>query len=214
MQGIIEKEQIEYLDGLRKEPDDLLKEMEKYARENLVPIIHWNAAEFLEQMISVYQPEKVLELGTAIGYSAIRIGRVLSKAAHLDTIEICKTSVEIATENISKAGLENKITIHYGNAHTKLPEIDKEYDFIFLDADKKDYIKLFFLALSKLKKGGVIFVDNLLWKGRVAQEDLEKRYKVSTACVKEFNPLFIAEETLNSSIYPVGDGVGIGIKIK
>lgn len=214
MQGIIEKAQIEYLDSLRIEPDDLLKEMEKYAKENLVPIIHWNAAEFLEQMIIIHKPENVLELGTAIGYSAIRAARVLTENAHLDTVELCEASVKMATANIEKAALQNKITIHCGNAHNVLPTIDKEYDFIFLDADKKDYIELFKLSLTKLKVGGVIFVDNLLWKGRIAITDTEKRYKASTACVKEFNPLFIAEETLNSSIFPVGDGVGIGIKIK
>jgi len=214
MQGIIEKEQIEYLDRLRTEPDELLKEMEKYARENFVPIINWSAAEFLEQMITIHKPENVLELGTAIGYSAIRVARVLKENAHLDTIELCEASVKMATRNITKADLQNKITVHYGNAHKILPTIKKEYEFIFLDADKKDYIELFKLSISKLKKGGVIFVDNLLWKGRVAQNDTEKRYKASTACVKEFNPLFIAEETLNSSIFPVGDGVGIGIKIK
>ena len=214
MQGIIEKNQIKYLDDLRTEPDELLKELEEYAKKNLVPIIHWSAAEFLEQTLMINKPLNVLELGAAIGYSAIRIARVLEENAVLDTIEICQTSVEMATANIKKAGMDHKVKIYTGNAHNILPDINKEYDFIFLDADKKDYINLFKLALTKLKKGGIIFVDNLLWKGRVAVEDTEKRYKASTACVKEFNPLFIAEETLNSSIYPIGDGVGLGIKIK
>lgn len=214
MSGILYSEQKDYLLKLRNEKKSFLFELEKYALENSVPIINWNAAELLEQLISIHKPKRVLELGTAIGYSAIRMASRLEENSFIDTIELSKHSVPIATENIQKAGFDKQIKIHFGAAEKVMDELLPGYDFIFLDVDKKDYEQLFYKALALLKIGGVIFVDNLLWQGYAAKEEVPEKYKVSSEQIRKFNLLFKSEETLQTTILPVGDGVGIGVKIK
>ena len=94
-----------------------------------------------------------------------------------------------------------------------MPRFDKKFDLIFLDADKEDYKRLFDYSIILLKKGGLIFVDNLLWHGYAASKSVPIKYKTSTKIIREFNILFTSTENLQTTILPVGDGVGIGIKI-
>lgn len=213
MAGILFPEQKTYLEKLRKENREILFELEKYALENSIPIINWNAAELLEQLIAIHKPKRVLELGTAIGYSAIRMAYQLTPGATIDTIELSKHSVPIAEANIKKTGFEDVIKIHFGAAEKIIDILEPAYDFIFLDVDKKDYETLLSRALKLLNKGGVLFVDNLLWQGYAADDDVPEKYKVSSEQIRNFNLLFKSEETLQTTILPVGDGVGIGIKI-
>ncbi|MGE5682634.1 MAG: O-methyltransferase [Bacillota bacterium] len=213
METILKADQLKYLDGMRRESDPLILEMESYAQKNKVPILEWKAAEFLEQLILLQRPARVLELGTAIAYSSIRIARRLRKKGILHTIEVSKDNVPLAKENISKAGLNNKIKILEGNALEILPGLKKKYDFIFLDADKEDYEKLLDMSLVLLKKKGVIFVDNLLWKGFTAAETVPKNFKTSTEHIRNFNKKFMSHPKLKSSILPIGDGIGLGVRI-
>jgi len=214
MSGILYPEQTEYLEKLRNENREILFELEKYASENSVPIINWNAAEFLEQLISIHKPERVLELGTAIGYSAIRMAYRMEKGTLIDTIELSKHNIPKAENNIAKAGFSDVIKVHSGSASVIMEKLKPGYDFIFLDVDKKDYAQLFEKALTVLKVGGVLFVDNLLWQGFAASSEVPEKYKISSEQIRNFNLLFKSEETLQSTILPVGDGIGIGIKIK
>ncbi len=212
MTGIIYASQSEYLEKLRTEKRELLFELEKYANENSVPIMNWNAAELMEQLISIHKPVRVLELGTAIGYSAIRMAGRLDEGARIDTVELSEHCVSIASKNIIKAGFEKTIKIHFGSAGEILDKFEPEYDFVFLDVDKKDYEVLFKKVLGLMKKGAMIFVDNLLWQGYAAVDEVPEKYKVSSEQIRKFNLLFKSEETLLTTILPVGDGVGIGIK--
>lgn len=213
MSKIIYSEQIEYLKKLRIESNSLILKMEEFAAKNNIPILDWNSAGLLEQLILIHKPKMVLEIGTAIAYSSIRIARKLKKSAFVDTIEKSKNNIKIAKENIERAGLTNSINIIEGNALDIMPYLDKKYDFIFLDADKEDYEKLFFYSLMILKKNGVMFVDNLLWHGYAASTDVPSNYKKSTEYIREFNKLFTTSPSLSTVILPVGDGVGIGIKL-
>ncbi len=212
MPKILYESQEKYLKSLRKEPDELLKEMEKFADEKKIPILDWKAAEFLEQLIIINSPKRVLEIGTAIAYSSIRIGRVLKKGAVLDTIEKSKHNIPLAEKFIGRAGLQSKINILKGDALKIIPELNENYDFIFLDADKQDYENLFLFSLMVLKKGGVIFVDNLLWHGYTAAKTVPDTFKRSASIIREFNLSFLSNGSIDASIYPVGDGIGIGIK--
>ncbi len=214
MDQILYPSQIKYLEKLRKEPSEVIKEMEEFASKNKVPILDWNAAELLEQLILLKQPKSVLEIGTAIAYSSIRIASKLSKKSSVDTIEISKDNVEIAERFIDKAGLDEKINIIFGDALEVLPKLDKKYDFIFLDADKEDYEKLFYFALMLLKKGGMIFIDNLLWHSYAAKSKVPAAYKESTKHIREFNKIFSTQYSLETTIIPVGDGIGLGVKVK
>ena len=212
MSNIIYDKQISYLLSLRNSVDPLLKEMEEFAEVNRIPILDWNAAELLEHMIAVLRPKRVLEIGTAIAYSTIRISRVLRKKASIDTIEKSLDNIALANEFINRSGLESKINLIQGDALDIMPGLQKKYDLIFLDADKQDYEKLFYYSLVLLKKGGLIFIDNLLWHGYAASSKVPSNYKTSAGQIKEFNKLFMNQSSLRTTILPVGDGVGLGIK--
>lgn len=212
MEYIITPAQQEYLESMRKQEDPLILEMEEYAKEHRVPILDWKSAGFMEQLILLYRPERVLEIGTAIAYSSIRIARCLRKKGKLITLELSSDNAAIAEENIDKARLENKIKLVTGNALELMPKMKKKFDFIFLDADKEDYKNLFDFSMVLLKKGGVIFVDNLLWHGYTAAKQIPKKFQTSTGHIREFNKYFLAHPELTASILPIGDGIGLGIK--
>src|ERR1017187_5885111 len=213
MDKILYPLQNKYLNQFKQQNDPLIKEMEKYAEEHNVPILSWQAAAFMEILIRMINPKRVLEIGTAIAYSSIRIAGNLKKKGIVYTIEKSKDNIRLAKGFIKKSGLEGKIKIMEGNAFEIMPELEKQYDFIFLDADKNEYSSLFELSIVLLKKGGVIMVDNLLWHGHAAAEKVPAKYKTSTEFIRNFNKEFIADPRLKTSIIPVGDGLGIGVKI-
>jgi predicted O-methyltransferase YrrM len=213
MARILNNSQEKYLLSFLKTEDPLLKSLEDYADKNRVPILDKQSINFLEQLIIMLKPQRVLEIGTAIGYSSIRIARLLGRNSTFHTIEKSTNNVKIATENIVKANLQNKIKIIEGDALRILPQMKKKYDLIFLDADKEDYKILFDYSMLLLKKGGVIFIDNLLWHGYVASKNVPAKYKDSTKHIKDFNRIFMMQPALRSVILPVGDGIGIGVKV-
>lgn len=213
MSNILFDDQVKYLTSLRNETNDLIKEMEVYATKNKIPILDWMSAEFLEQLITISKPKNVLEIGTAIGYSSIRIASKLRKNESLDTIEKSKNNIKLAKEYIRRAKLTSSINILEGDALEIMPGLDKKYDLIFLDADKEDYEKLFHYSLMLLKKGGVLFVDNLLWHGYAAANSVPDSHKKSTEIIREFNKMFISSTELQSTILSIGDGIGLGVKL-
>ncbi|GIK60052.1 MAG: O-methyltransferase [Ignavibacteriota bacterium] len=213
MEKIILSSQLEYLSSFRKQLDPLIEEMETYAKEHNVPILSWQSADFLEQLVLLKEPKRVLELGTAIAYSTIRIARMLQGKSVVHSIEKSVDNIAIAKDFIAKSGLGNKIKLLEGNAMNVMPQLKKKYDIVFLDADKEDYKRLFDYSLVLLRKGGVLVVDNLLWHGYAASVRVPQDYKESTRHIREFNLLFMNQPNLKSSIIPIGDGLGIGVKI-
>lgn len=212
MEHIIWPEQQAYLESIRKEEDHLILEMEQYAKEHRVPILDWKSVELMENLILMNRPRRVLEIGTAIAYSSIHIARCLRKKGRLVTIEFSEDNLKLAEENIRNSGCKEKIKLVKGNALDVMPKMKKKFDFIFLDADKEDYKALFDLSMALLKKGGVIFVDNLLWHGYTAAKQVPKKFQASTEHIRKFNQEFLANPDLNASILPVGDGIGLGVK--
>ncbi len=213
MSQILFPAQIKYLEEFKQNDDPLLSEMESYAKEHNVPILSWQAVEFLEQLIKIVKPKRALELGTAIGYSSIRIAKNLKKKSVLSTIEMSEDNFEVATNFIEKSGVGDKINLIKGNALEIMPQLNKKFDFIFLDADKQYYKRLFDYSLVLLKKGGVIFVDNLLWHGYAATKRVPSNYSASAKLIREFNQIFTSQPNLNTTILPIGDGIGLGIKL-
>jgi predicted O-methyltransferase YrrM len=212
MKKILFPEQSDYLENFRKKDTPLIEEMERFAQKNNVPILTKDAAEFIEQLVMISRPRRVLEIGTAIAYTTIRIARNLRKKGVIHTIEKSSDNIKRAKEYISRSDVKEKISILEGEAAEVIPELMKKYDFIFLDADKQDYKKLFELSLGLLKKGGIIFVDNLLWHGYTASTKVPADYKTSTEFIREFNKEFMNTPGLYSIIIPIGDGIGLGIK--
>ncbi len=212
MSSILLASQFKYLEKFRNESDPLLLEMESFAKEKSIPILSRDSAELLELLVNICSPKRVLELGTAIAYSSIRIARNLKKKSVVHTIEKSEDNIVKAKENISKSGLHDKIILYAGNALEIVPRLDKKYDFIFLDADKNDYKKLFDYSMILLKKGGILFVDNLLWHGYAAAKTVPKNYRSSAKIIREFNEIFSSQPNLKTTILSVGDGIGIGVK--
>jgi predicted O-methyltransferase YrrM len=212
MSKILFSSQTKYLKKFCIEEDSLLVEMEKFAAEKKIPILYPESAAFLEQLVLITSPKRILEIGTAIAYSSIRMARYLRRKGIIHTIEKSENNIRIADEYIKRSGYENKIKIIKGEALNIIPTFSKKYDLIFLDADKEDYAKLFDYSVVLLKKGGIIVVDNLLWHGFAASKEVPKEYRTSTKLIREFNKLFTSQANLKSSILPIGDGIGIGIK--
>jgi len=119
----------------------------------------------------------------------------------------------LAKEFIAKSGLINKIKVLEGDAVNVMPQLKKKYDLIFLDVDKEDYKRLFDYSLVLLRRGGIMVVDNLLWHGYAASIRVPSQYKESTRHIREFNLLFMNQPNLKTSILPIGDGLGVGVKI-
>lgn len=212
MSKIINHLQLEYISSFRIEEDELLQEMEKYAKQNEVPIFSWLSAGFLEQLIRIQNPKRVLEIGMAIAYSTIRVARLLKKKSEIHTIEKSEDNIGKAKEFIEKSGVGKNIKILEGDAINVMPRLKKKYDLIFLDADKEDYKRLFDYSMILLKRGGTFVVDNLLWHGYAASTRIPAKYKKSTEQIRSFNKLFMNQPNLNSVILPIGDGIGLGVK--
>ena len=214
MKEILHPEQKEYLDSFNKETNKLLLEMEEFAEKNKVPILSQDSARLMELLIQMYKPERVLELGTAIAYTTIRIAGNLKKGGKIHTIEFSEDNEKLAKAYVKKSGLSKKIKLLFGDAKKVMPTLRKKYDFIFLDADKEDYLALFEHAMKLLKKNGVLFVDNLLWHGYAASNEVPEKYKTSTKFIRDFNKVFMDHPQLKTTLVPVGDGIGLGIRIK
>ena len=214
MKNILYSSQQKYINSFRNEEDELTLEMEEYARKKSVPILCWDSANFLEQLIVMHKPKRVLEIGCAIAYSTIKIAKNLKKNGTVDTIEVSKENIKKAKEFIEKSSVKSKINIIEGDALEEMPNLSNKYDFIYLDADKEDYEKLFYFSIMLLKKNGIILVDNLLWHGYAAASKVPPKYRNSTKYIREFNKLFLSHPTLKSTLLPIGDGLGLGIKVK
>lgn len=213
MSDILFPAQSNYLNNLIVETDPLLIEMAEFANLNKIPILELCSAQFLEQMVKIKKPKYFLEIGMAIGYSTIRVAKSTENGTNIETIEKSNDNIRLANEFVKRSGYLERIKILKGEAKEILSRLDCKYDFIFLDADKEDYLELFDLAVKLLVKDGIIIIDNLLWKGYAASSEVPDKYKKSTEFIRKFNAQFFNSKELNSSIIPIGDGIGLGIKL-
>lgn len=204
----------EYIRKTIKPSDGILAELETYAHENHVPIVHPEVARLMVVLGRMKQPERILEIGTAIGYSAILLSGVLKPGGLIDTIERYELMIEKAHENIKKAGLAQVINVIAGEAADVLACLDKKYDLIFLDAAKGQYSEFLPHCLRMLSKGGVLISDNVLYKGMVANDELVvRRKRTIVKNMREYLDTLCSSSELETSILPVGDGVAISYKI-
>ncbi len=200
-----------YIEGLIVERSPLLMEMEDYAHIHHVPIMELEGIETMLQLLRIHQSEKILEVGTAIGYSALRMAAALPKAK-IVTIERDEERLQAAEKFIGRSGLEEQITLIKGDA-LETAEIIKAYgpfDAIFIDAAKGQYRKFFELYSSLLQERGMIITDNVLFKGLVAEREIEsKRTRNLVKKIDEFNQWLMNHPDYDSVILPVGDGMAI-----
>jgi predicted O-methyltransferase YrrM len=205
----------DYLRSLIKEDDEFLKELRKYAQSNHVPIIHIEVENFLLALGLMNKPKKILEIGTAIGYSAIVLSKIVSKNGRIDTIERSEKMLNEALRNISKVGLSKKINVIQGEAIEVLNFLDTSYDMIFLDGAKGQYKEFLHHCIRLLNKDGILITDNVLYKGMVATDELvARRKRTIVKNLREYIFKICNSEYFKTSLLPLGDGVAISYKIK
>jgi predicted O-methyltransferase YrrM len=206
--AIIHRDQAEYLDQLLSQSDPLLAEMEAYAAEHRVPIADREVARFLEITAGATGARKALEIGMAIGYSVVHLARGMGEGGVVVTIEPNDEMINASTDYLKRAGLLDRVEIEKGKALEVMPTLTETFDLLFIDAVKEEYSQYLDLGLQRLRTGGVVIVDNLLWGGKVASDDAES----STVALREFNCYFINHPQLLAEVLPVGDGLGYAVK--
>src|SRR2546427_7133771 len=211
--AILQREQAEYLDKLMPESTDLLAEMESYAAEHRVPIADREVALFLEITARAIRARRVFGCGVAIGYSVIHLARGMADGGLVVTIEPNDKMIQAGEGFLSPAGVRQPVQIEKGYALAVIPRLEETFDLVFIDAVKEEYRGYLDLALPKLREGGVVICDNLLWGGQVAGEINSPDQKSSTAALREFNRYFVNHPQLRAEVLPVGDGLGYGVKV-
>lgn len=193
---------------------ELLKEIEEYGRENKIPILLDETLEYISYILSEIKPKRILEIGTAIGFSAICFSQYLAKGGRIDTIEIESIRVEQALQNIEKVGVQDKIRVIEGDALEILPYLTEAYDVIFIDAAKGKYLEFFEHALRLCKKGGYIIADNVLYKGMVQGDYNKHKQRTAVNKLRNFISTVLDHPKLKSKLINIGDGLTLSKKIK
>lgn len=202
------REANEYIISKIRENDEVILEMEKYAEEHNVPIVTKEVAEYLKFIVRSNNIKNVLEVGTAIGYSGILMAKEIEKNnGKLYTIEIDEERYNLAQENFKKSGLKNIVSIK-GDAVEEIKKIDENFDFVFIDASKGHYLEFFEDSYKLLNKNGIIFIDNIMFRGYLYKE-YPKRFKTIVRRLNEFIEYLYSREGGEFVLLPFGDGIGL-----
>jgi predicted O-methyltransferase YrrM len=205
----------EYLRSFSQKDNELLSSMREYAKENKVPIVTKEVENFLLTIGEMKKPKKILEIGTAIGYSTILLSSIMKKDGRIDTVERSESMINEALKNIKLSKMEDRINLISGEAIEVLNYLDKPYDMIFLDGAKGQYKEFLVHCIRLLNKGGILITDNVLYKGMVASDDLVIRKKRTIVRnLRKFIKKLYESEYFRTSVIPLGDGVAISYKIK
>ena len=212
---IVEERIVSYINSLEKENSPVLEEIEKEARKDGVPIIRKEMESFLRVMLSIKKPMRILELGTAVGYSAILMSEYIDEKGQIITIENYDKRIPIAKENIKKAGRENVIKLLEGDAMEIMPTLESNrFDFVFMDAAKAQYIHFLPEVLRLMKKDGVLITDNVLQEGDLIQSKyvVRRRDRTIHKRMREYLEVVKNHRQLETSIVPIGDGITMSVK--
>ncbi|MGM7721025.1 O-methyltransferase [Metabacillus sp. Hm71] len=210
---MVNEEVLAYLENLIPDRPQYVEQMENFAKQNGVPIMEKTGIEVLLLLLSMQQPKKILEIGTAIGYSAIRMALKLPNT-EIITIELDEERFHQANQHIKKMGLDKRIHTVYGDALNASENIKKfaPFDALFIDATKAKYAKFFQIYEPMLSENGVIYTDNVLFKGTVARDRSElttRRQRTLVRKLDEFNQWLYTLDSYETTIIPVGDGIAV-----
>lgn len=213
---IIDERLATFINSLDAGNTPYLNELERYAKKTNVPIIRTEMQSLLKFLLAMKEPREILEVGTAIGFSALLMSEYGPKDCHITTIEKYEKRIPIAKENFKKAGKEDAITLLEGDATEILQTLEDEYDFIFMDAAKGQYIHFLPDILRLLKVGGLLISDNVLQDGDIIESRfaVTRRNRTIHARMREYLYELKHHEDLETVILPVGDGVTISVRRK
>lgn len=205
----------QYLDTFIPKRNEFLTNLryKSSLEESYAPIVQKQTEQLLLTMLELKKPSRILEIGTAVGYSAILMANYLPPESKIITVERYKKHADIAIDNIFAAGYEKRIQVIEGEAAEVLHWLDGSFDFVFLDAAKGQYIEFLPDILRLLSSGGVIFSDNILYKGMLEDDEKVIRRKITIVKrLKMYLDEIMTNEELTTSIIPIGDGVAISVK--
>lgn len=211
---IVEERMVAYINSLDIGNTDLLNEIEEEAIKTYVPIIRREMQSFLKTLLAVKQPKAILEVGTAVGFSALLMCEYGHPEAHLTTIEKYEKRIPIAKENFKRAGREEQITFLEGDAFDHLKALEGPFDFIFMDAAKGQYIHFLPEVMRLLAPGGILVSDNVLQDGDLIESRfaVERRNRTIHSRMREYLYELKHHPQLVTSIIPLGDGVTVSVK--
>lgn len=213
MSNIVNDKVENYIRETLKPSQGLLRDLEIYAEENSVPIIHKEVADLLRVILKLKRPKKILELGCAIGYSSLFFADVLDGDVEIVTTERNPIMLDRAQDNIKKAGMEDRIKILVGDAEETLKDLEGTFDMIFIDAAKGHYKMFFDMLIGKLNHGGIVISDNILYKGMIASDDyVVRRKKTIVKRMRTYLDYICDLEGISTSLIPIGDGLAISYK--
>jgi len=206
-----------YINSLDSGDGELCDEIAGEAAASFVPIIKRETAALLKTMVALKQPKHTLEVGTAVGYSALLMARIMPEDAHITTIEKFEKRIPVAKANFKKAQLEDRITLLEGDAGEILADLSGSFDFIFMDAAKGQYINWLPDIIRLLAPGGLLMSDNVLQDGTIVESRyaVERRDRTIHVRMREYLYTLKNSEALETTILPIGDGVALsGLKRK
>ncbi len=211
---IVNERITDYINSLECSESLVCEQIRKEALSDFVPIIRLETASLLKFFVTLTRPKKILEVGTAVGYSAILMSEYLDEEATITTIEKYEPRIPIAKENFKRAGKEDVITLLEGDALEILKGLDGSYDMIFMDAAKAQYIYYLPEVIRLLKTGGLLISDNILQDGDVAQSRyaVTRRNRTIHSRMREYLYTLKHEKELQTAIIPIGDGVAVSTK--
>ena len=214
MGTIVNERIVDYINSLDKGNSPVCNAIEKEALADGVPIIRKEMGNLLKVLLLLKQPQKILEVGTAVGYSSILMSENMPQNCRITTIENYEKRIPVAKNNFKRAGKEEVITLLEGDAMDILKERDGTYDFIFMDAAKGQYINFLPELLRLMPAGGLLISDNVLQEGDIVESryGVTRRNRTIHTRMREYIYTLTHAEQLETSIVPIGDGITLSVK--
>lgn len=211
---IVDERTITYLHSLELPESDMIEKIEQEALESHVPIIRKETQSFLKVLLLMKKPLRILEIGAAVGFSAILMSEYMPGGGHITTIENYEKRIPIALENIKRVGRKEQITLLEGDALEIMKTLQGPYDFIFMDAAKGQYIQYMPEAIRLLAPGGVLVSDNVLQDGDIIKSRfaVERRNRTIHSRMREYLYQLKHDDRLQTSILPLGDGIALSVR--
>ncbi|MCI5996557.1 MAG: O-methyltransferase [Blautia sp.] len=212
---IVDERMIAYINSLDMGNTPILNKIEQEALDTYVPIVRREMQSFLKVLLAMKRPVRILEVGTAVGFSTLLFCEYAPEGAHITTIEKYEKRIPVARENFRRAGREDQITLLEGDAAKILSGLTETYDFIFMDAAKGQYIHFLPDVMRILEIGGVLVSDNVLQDGDIIESHyaVERRNRTIYKRMREYLYELKHDERLSTSIVPIGDGATVSVRI-
>jgi predicted O-methyltransferase YrrM len=204
---------LEYIERLQRNPSPLLLELEQLGHADDVPIVNRQTGRLLSTLVYAMQANRILEIGTAYGYSTLWMALALPPSGRIWTVDPDIERTQVARGFFERSGRDEAVEVINQPALEVLPTFPvRNLDIVFIDAVKEEYAEYLALSLPMLKRSGLVIVDNLLWSGQSAAEP-GAHDSAATRSIRAFNRMFLNHPELSATILPIGDGVGIGARL-